>query len=49
MMKSAALPITLLKSPEAAKNLVSVDKANVLESTELWRDVVTEVGKIIRM
>ncbi len=27
------------------KNLVSVDKANVLESTELWRDVVTEVGK----
>lgn len=25
--------------------LVSVDKANVLESTELWRDVVTEVGK----
>jgi len=25
-------------------NLVSVDKANVLESTELWRDVVTEVG-----
>jgi len=22
-----------------------VDKANVLESTELWRDVVTEVGK----
>jgi 3-isopropylmalate dehydrogenase len=27
------------------KILVSVDKANVLESTELWRDVVTEVGK----
>jgi len=27
------------------KNLLSVDKANVLESTELWRNVVTEVGK----
>jgi len=27
------------------KRVVSVDKANVLESTELWRDVVTEVGK----
>jgi 3-isopropylmalate dehydrogenase len=27
------------------KNLVSVDKANVLESTELWRAVVTEVGR----
>jgi 3-isopropylmalate dehydrogenase len=27
------------------KNLVSVDKANVLESTELWRDVVTKVGE----
>lgn len=27
------------------KNLVSVDKANVLESTELWRDIVTKVGK----
>ena len=26
------------------KNLLSVDKANVLESTELWRNVVTEVG-----
>jgi 3-isopropylmalate dehydrogenase len=26
------------------KNLVSVDKANVLESTQLWRDVVTEVS-----
>lgn len=25
--------------------LCSVDKANVLESTELWRQVVTEVGK----
>jgi 3-isopropylmalate dehydrogenase len=25
--------------------LVSVDKANVLESTQLWRDVVTEVGR----
>lgn len=25
--------------------LCSVDKANVLEVTELWRDVVTEVGK----
>lgn len=27
------------------KNLLSVDKANVLESTELWRNVVTEVGR----
>jgi 3-isopropylmalate dehydrogenase len=27
------------------KNLLSVDKANVLESTELWRNVVTEIGR----
>jgi len=27
------------------KRVVSVDKANVLESTELWRKVVSEVGK----
>jgi 3-isopropylmalate dehydrogenase len=27
------------------KKLLSVDKANVLESTQLWRDVVTEVGR----
>jgi 3-isopropylmalate dehydrogenase len=27
------------------KTLVSVDKANVLESMQLWRDVVTEVGR----
>lgn len=27
------------------KRLCSVDKANVLEATELWRDVVTTVGK----
>ena len=27
------------------KSLMSVDKANVLETTELWRQVVTEVGK----
>jgi len=27
------------------KNLLSVDKANVLETTELWRAVVTEVGQ----
>ena len=27
------------------KKLTSVDKANVLESTELWREVITEVGK----
>jgi len=26
-------------------NLVSADKANILETTELWRDVVTEVGQ----
>jgi 3-isopropylmalate dehydrogenase len=27
------------------KKLLSVDKANVLEMTELWREVVTEVGR----
>ena len=27
------------------KNLTSVDKANVLETTELWRQVVTDVGR----
>jgi len=27
------------------RKLLSVDKANVLEVTELWRDVVTEVGR----
>lgn len=27
------------------KQLMSVDKANVLEATQLWRDVVTEVGR----
>ncbi|MFZ1907685.1 MAG: 3-isopropylmalate dehydrogenase [Burkholderiales bacterium] len=27
------------------KRLCSVDKANVLETTELWREVVTDVGK----
>lgn len=27
------------------RNLVSVDKANVLESMQLWRDVVGEVGR----
>ena len=27
------------------KNLLSVDKANILESMELWRNVVTEVGQ----
>jgi 3-isopropylmalate dehydrogenase len=26
------------------KNLLSVDKANVLECTELWRNVVSEIG-----
>lgn len=30
---------------ERRKNLVSVDKANVLESTQLWRDVVIETGR----
>ncbi len=28
-----------------SKRLTSVDKANVLEATELWRDVVTEMSK----
>ena len=27
------------------RKLMSVDKANVLEATQLWRDVVTEVGR----
>jgi 3-isopropylmalate dehydrogenase len=27
------------------KRLTSIDKANVLETTQLWKDVVTEVGK----
>ncbi len=27
------------------KNLLSVDKANILETMELWRDVVTDVGQ----
>ena len=27
------------------KRVCSIDKANVLETTELWREVVTEVGK----
>jgi len=30
---------------ERRRKLLSVDKANVLESTQLWRDVVTEVGR----
>jgi 3-isopropylmalate dehydrogenase len=30
------------------RRLLSVDKANVLESTQLWRDVVTEVGRDYR-
>ena len=29
----------------AASKLCSVDKANVLETTQLWREVVTEVAK----
>ena len=28
-----------------SKKLTSVDKANVLESTELWREITSEVGK----
>ena len=28
-----------------SRNLCSIDKANVLETTQLWRDVVTEVGR----
>ena len=28
-----------------SKKLCSVDKANVLESTELWREIITEVSK----
>ena len=32
-----------------SKKLCSVDKANVLESTELWRDVMIEVSKITLM
>jgi len=36
-----AFEVALLRD----KRVVSVDKANVLEATELWRKVVTEVGK----
>ena len=32
-------------SQQRSKKLCSVDKANVLESTELWREVVTSVAK----
>ncbi len=28
-----------------ARRLCSVDKANVLETTELWREIVTEIGR----
>lgn len=28
-----------------SRRLTSIDKANVLETTQLWRDVVTEVGR----
>jgi 3-isopropylmalate dehydrogenase len=28
-----------------SKRLTSIDKANVLETTQLWKDVVTEIGK----
>ncbi len=30
---------------QRGKRVCSIDKANVLETTELWREVVTEVGK----
>lgn len=33
-------------SQKRRKKVVSVDKANVLESTELWRKVVTRVGSV---
>ncbi|HPN09520.1 MAG TPA: 3-isopropylmalate dehydrogenase [Syntrophales bacterium] len=37
--------VAFAAAQQRRKRLLSVDKANVLESTQLWRDVVTEVGR----
>jgi 3-isopropylmalate dehydrogenase len=36
-----AFELALLRN----KKLCSIDKANVLETTEMWREIVTEIGK----
>ena len=45
-MKSAVLP-TLPSNPpkKRSKKVCSVGKANVLETTELWREIFEEIGK----
>ena len=37
--------VAFAAAQQRRKRLLSVDKANVLESTQLWRDVVTEEGR----
>ncbi len=37
--------VAFATAQKRGKRLCSVDKANVLEATQLWRQVVTEVGK----
>jgi len=37
--------VAFAAAQQRQKRLLSVDKANVLESTQLWRDVVTEEGR----
>jgi 3-isopropylmalate dehydrogenase len=37
--------VGFLAARKRGRKLCSVDKANVLETSQLWRDVVTEVGK----
>lgn len=44
-MKSNASPAWRLKSRARGRKVCSVDKANVLECTALWREVVTRVGR----
>jgi 3-isopropylmalate dehydrogenase len=38
-------PCRLPGRPKRSKRVTSVDKANVLETFQLWKDVVTEVAK----
>ena len=44
-MKSNALRVQLLMQHERRKHVTSVDKANVLQASILWRETVTEVAK----